>query len=180
MYWKMQKLIYLLSAIGISCAYVPHQVFYWDLPPYIWKENGTVKGSIKQHFKMYEKICNNHKSEFFQVKGGYKGFIKALYRQTYVETDKGNISTHANDTWIPFLNSTEQSDPFDYLVSYFTSKEMVVIMPRYRIEILYKISLGLLRSVNFAMLCFILALLAGIIIWFIVSCFVSIFYFEIW
>ena len=169
----MRILIFLLFSLDMSCAYAPHQIFYWDLPPYIWKENGTVKGSIKQNFKMFEKFCGNHKSEFYQVKGGYKGFMEALYRQTYVETDKGNVSVKLNDTWIPFINSSEQSPPFDYLETYSTSKEMVIIVPRNKIEIMYKISLGLLRSVNFVVLCFILALLTGIVIWFIVSFFVN-------
>ena len=166
---KMHKLIFCLSALIICCAYTPHQVFYWDLPPYIWKENDTVKGSFKQNFKMFERFCDNHKSEFYHVKGGYKGFMEALYRQTYVETDKGNLSINVNDTWIPFINSSEQSTPFNSVVTYFTSKEMVVIVPRYKIEIMYKISLGLLRSVNFVVLCLILAFLAGIVVWFLVS-----------
>ena len=167
----MLKFISLIFAISMCGAATPHHIFYWDLPPYIWKDNGTVKGSIKEWVRTFEKLCNVPKSEFFQVKGGYKDFVEVLYRQTYVETDKGNVTVNTTDFWVPFLNASEQSPPFDQMSTYFTSKGMVVIVPRYKIEILFKISRGLLRSVNIVVLCFILALLAGIIIWFIVSCY---------
>ena len=162
----------ILLIFGTCTAVIPihRNVFYWDMPPYIWKENGTVKGIFPQSIRTAEKFCNQQShSDFHQVKGGYKEFAKSLYRQTYVETDNGTISTSQNDSWIPFLNASEQSARFNYLTTLSTSKEMVVVVPRYKIEILHKIGVGLLRSRNFVALCFILALMAGIIVWFIVS-----------
>ena len=91
--------------------------------------------------------------------------------QTFVETDKGIINTNPDDAWLPLLNVTmkegykEIKQPY----TFFVSKELVVIIPRYKIEILHKIALGINRSVNFVLSCVLLALVAGMIVWFLVS-----------
>ena len=167
----MTILLVLLFFLPTHYASITKRIFYWDVPPYIWKENGRVKGIFKQSIEVSEKLCNHHfHSEFYRVKGGYKGFVRALNRQTYVETDKGNITTNFTDSWVPFMNSSEENLSLHFLKTMSTSNEMVVVVPRYKIEILYKIGLGLLRSGNFVVICLILALLAGITVWFIVSC----------
>ena len=169
-HWDMHFLAVLLL-FSTSHASRPRSVFYWNVPPYIWKENETVDGSFKRSIQYGESFCFQPRSEFYQVKGGLKGFIEALHRQSYVETDKGNISTHFSDAWIPLLNSSFYNSSA-HPSAYFLSNEMVVIVPRYKIDILYKIGLGLLRSVNFVVLCLALALLAGIIVWLLVSLYI--------
>ena len=130
---------------------------------------------------MIETKCKAPKSVYYQVKGGYKGFSEALNRvlkgQSFVDTDEGKVDTKNDDGWMPFLNASwlkenkysenQQAEPF----TMFESKEMVVIVPRYKIEILYKVALGLKRSFNFLILCLILALVTGIIVWLLVSTF---------
>ena len=159
-------LFYFLYAFFTCLASAHESIFYWDIPPYIWKENDTVTGSLLHMRRTYEALCNGARAEFYRVKGGYKGFMEALNKQTDVETDKGIISRNLNDTWLPYLNA---SVPSFFLSTYYTTQEMVIIVPRYKIEILHKIGLGLLRSGNFVVLCVILAFLAGIFVWFIVS-----------
>ena len=163
------NLLIVIFFVDTSYASRMRSVFYWNVPPYIWKKNEIVDGSFKRSIQFGENMCFQPKSEFYQVKGGYKGFIEALDRQSYVETNKGNISTHFSDAWIPLLNSTFY-DSSAHPMTYFTSNEMVVIVPQYKIGILYKIGLvGLLRAINFVVLCLTLALLAGILVWFLVS-----------
>ena len=158
-------------------------IFYWDVAPYIWKENETVKGSNVYAINMMETKCKGPKSAYYRVNGGYKGFSEALSSvldgKKIVETDKGNVDTNYDDAWIPFLNVSwlkeyqhSKNSTLD-IHTYFVSKEMVVIVPRYKIEILYKIAVGLKRSFNFLILCLILAILTGIIIWFLVSILLS-------
>ena len=161
-------LFYFLFAFVACLASAKDNYFYWDVPPYIWKENGTVTGSLVHIKRTFEKLCNDPKAEYYRVKGGYKEFMEAVNKKTDVETDRGIISRHPNDTWLPYLNSSALEPSF-FPSTYYTTQEMVVIIPRYKIEILHKIGLGLLRSGNFVVLCVILAFLAGILIWFIVS-----------
>ena len=142
-------------------------MFYWDLKPYVWKENNTVKGSIFYASRVISQLCNQRLKNFHQVQGGYLGFMKALKRNSYVLTDKGNVSVTKTDMWIPFMEPGLIKDANKF--TFFESKEMVVIVPRYKIEIIYKIVLGVMRSLNFIGMCLIVASIAGVIIWFIVS-----------
>ena len=160
-------LFYTLFAFVTCFVSAQNRIFYWDVPPYIWKENGTVTGSLVHIRRKFEALCNDPKAEFYRVKGGYKGFMEALIKKTDVETDEGVFNRHPYDIWLPYLNSSAQP-PF-FPSTYYTTQEMVVIIPRYKIEILHKVGLGLLRSGNFVVLVLILAFPAGILIWFIVS-----------
>ena len=53
-------------------------IFYWDVAPYIWKENETIKGSFVYAINMMETKCKGPKSAYYRVNGGYKGFSEAL------------------------------------------------------------------------------------------------------
>ena len=185
------KLIMKISPFILICfipcyCTKPKTVFYWNVPPYIWKENGTVRGSMRYFMDTMETKCKQPESVYYQVKGGYKGFTEALHSvvrgQKFVDTDKGKIDTKNDDGWMPFLNvswlkankhsENITGEPFTFSVS----KEMVVIVPRYKIEIMYKIANGFIRSFNFVILCLILTLVTGIIIWLLVS--ITVFLFD--
>ena len=168
-------ILLLLSVLKPCFCSRPKTVFYWDVPPYIYEENGTIKGSMRHSIDMWERFCANPKSRFYKVKGGYKGFGEALQSvmkgQSFVDTDLGNITTRHDDAWLPLLNVSlkEEYKEIKQPYTFFVSKELVVMIPRYKIEILHKINLGVNRSLNFVVSCVALALVAGMIVWFLVS-----------
>ena len=87
-------ILLILSLFVPTFCFRNKTVFYWDAPPYIWEENGTMHGSIMHSIEMWEKFCANPKSTMYKVIGGYVGFSEQMYsvvikKRTWVITDKG-------------------------------------------------------------------------------------------
>ena len=143
------------------------RVFYWDVKPYIWKEGNHTMGSIPYTLQAVTQLCNFPPMKFYHVEGGYKEWMEALVRNTVVLTDHGRVDISNRDMWVPFMEPREVRG--GKTITFFEPKQMVVIVPRYKIEIMYKILLGVRRSFNFLAVCLIMAFIAGALIWFIVS-----------
>ena len=166
------KILIMLSTVIIYHVHCERRVYYWDTPPYIWKDNqtGVVKGSIPYMYNMMKAMCNYPETHYFQINGSYPRFKEAIEnRLKYVETDKGNQSTKIAGLiyWFPYPDTTIPK--MWQTTTYVTSKKMAVIVPREKIEITYKIIKGTINALNFLLLCLFLALNCGVIIWLLVG-----------
>ena len=169
----MKILIVLLTIIyHVNCE---RRVYYWDTPPYIWKDNqtGVVKGSIPYMYNMMKMMCNYPHTYYYQIQGQYPSFKAAIEnKKKYVETDDPHNSTQSTNItgliyWFPYPDTTIPK--MWQTTTYVTSKKMAVIVPREKIEITYKIIKGTINALNFLLLCLFLALNCGVIIWLLVG-----------
>ena len=157
--------------ILISTSECSRWVYYWDVPPYIWKENGTVKGSIPLFYGAMEKMCSYPKTKYFRIEGGYQEFNKGISGEVNtVMTDQGvknsSIPLPGIIYWAPYMNTTLGSGTSAF--TFWDSGKMAVIVKRSRIQILAKILKGLRRTYNIMAISLFFAMLVGISIWLMV------------
>ncbi|XP_057294976.1 putative potassium channel protein RPA4233 [Hydractinia symbiolongicarpus] len=148
------------------------QTAYWEQKPFIYNESNVTKGIMVDIMKNGKDHCHDESSnkliEMVRV---------ASSRKEYNQILQQNISTHFNDTiltlWGPVMLSSEASQdlmkmqPDHLLYQIMISKHMVVVVRRYRIELLYKTWQGLLNSSQVAIVTILTAICVGILIWFV-------------
>ncbi|XP_057294969.1 uncharacterized protein LOC130623496 [Hydractinia symbiolongicarpus] len=148
------------------------RVAYWEQKPFIHNESNVLKGILVDIMKNGKDHCHDESSNKFM-----KMVRVASSRKEYNQILLHNISTYFNDNittlWGPVLFSSEASQnlmklkPDHLLYQLMISKHMVVVVPRYRIELLFKTWQGLLNSSQVVMVTIVTSICVGILIWFV-------------
>ncbi|XP_057295482.1 uncharacterized protein LOC130623947 [Hydractinia symbiolongicarpus] len=148
------------------------RVAYLEQKPFIFTVNNNTKGVLADIMTNGQQHCQTESSRV-EI-----SFVKtASSRKEYNQILLQNISTHFKDNittlWSPVLFSSEASQdlmkmqPDHLLYQIMISKHMVVVVRRYRIELLFKTWQGLLNSSQVAIVTILTAICVGILIWFV-------------
>ena len=174
-----------LAPKEIRCSYSESQkldVIYWEIKPYIFRnERGEMDGIVPRIFQLAHHLCRKvvngteHLHDFARYAHPEKNrhdFRDLLHFGKYGHDKLGNV-TESNAFWVPVFSYVDaQRERFvdeKKLTSFrlLQSKHIAVIVPRYMISLPNKIVKGILSCQQIFVIAFILAVLFGIIVWFL-------------
>ena len=175
---KLYSLLVCFSCIVSGTSDSMLKLIYWNLKPYIFKENGTIKGILPDIMKLTEFYCSEHMGNYSKIVdfelelNTMNDFLELLHSNVSYGTGLLSNVTASNALWFPHTEEVSEEDvPFLKLRKVLPRQlylldKLVVIAPQNIITIQHKFMTGLYHCRTLLGVMLLFTILFSLLIWF--------------
>ena len=144
-------------------------VLWWNIKPYLYKENGTVKGIINDIMKNTKVYCPKHSFQHLNYEnasfGIYPSFFRSIQSKFTLKFNKKKINA-SDIIWFPVISPKVKLEEKEYAFqNIFKATGAIVIIKRDIISLPNRAFAGISKAKNILLLSVLFIACFGIIVW---------------